>query len=116
MFWLLIALGLLSLFALIYAVRKTGNSSKPIPSPPGVFLLGNALQLDPLNPHLSLASLAKQYGGIYGLSLMGTPIVVVSDPDVMHELLVTKGKDFAGRPYKYRSDLVVNTTKFDKSI
>jgi cytochrome P450/NADPH-cytochrome P450 reductase len=43
----------------------------PIPQPPTLPIIGNLRQIDTEDPILSLINLAKQYGEIYQLSILG---------------------------------------------
>ena len=51
------------------------------PGPPGWPLIGNALDIDPRNPHHTLTDWAKQYGDVYTLNLVGKRTVVVSSSE-----------------------------------
>ena len=73
-----------------------------IPSPPGWPLLGNLLEINLEKPHLTFMKWSKQLGHMFTIRLFGTDTVVVSSFDLIHEVLVSKGSDFAGRPYIYR--------------
>ena len=73
-----------------------------IPGPDGWPLLGNLLQLPRGNSHLELTRLAKIHGSVYKLKLASRNVLVVSDYDTIYEVLVKKGKDFAGRPFTWR--------------
>ena len=66
------------------------------PGPRGWPVIGNAFQLDPDNPQTTLTEWAGQYGDVYTINLHGRSVVVANGMDAIHELLVTKSKDFAG--------------------
>ena len=68
-----------------------------IPGPRGLPLLGNILQIDSEKPHHSVTELAGSYGEVFKINMLGLPIVVVSGRTQLHEMLVKKGSDFAGR-------------------
>ena len=59
---------------------------KLIPMPPAKPVIGNMLTIDSDKPLQSLMELAKEYGPIMRLNMMGTPIVVVSGADLAAEL------------------------------
>lgn len=59
---------------------------KMIPMPPAKPVIGNMLTIDSDKPLQSLMELAKEYGPIMRLNMMGTPIVVVSGADLAAEL------------------------------
>lgn len=56
---------------------------KAIPQPPTTFLVGNLLDLDPINSMQSLSRLASIHGEIYQLQLIDT-IVVISSQVMSH--------------------------------
>ena len=59
----------------------------------GLPLLGSATALAKA-PHHFMADLALRHGGIAGFRVMNRHMVVVADPDMAHELLVTKWQRF----------------------
>ncbi len=59
----------------------------------GLPLLGSAPALARA-PHLFMADLALRHGGIAGFRVMNRRVVVVADPDMAHELLVSKWQRF----------------------
>ena len=59
---------------------------KMIPMPPAKPVIGNMLTIDSDQPLQSLMGLAKEYGPIMRLNMMGTPIVVVSGAELAAEL------------------------------
>ncbi|MEO1252167.1 MAG: cytochrome P450 [Pseudomonadota bacterium] len=62
------------------------NKLAPIPKPPGKPVVGNALTVDAGAPLQSLKTLADEYGPIFWMDIMGTPIVLVSGADLVQEL------------------------------
>jgi cytochrome P450 len=66
-----------------------------LPSPRGLPLLGNALQLDPLRLHLILEQWAEAFGSVYTIGLGPKRIFVCSDPDLLQTAL-------RERPDRYR--------------
>ncbi len=71
------------------------NRLSPIPHPPTKPVVGNMLSLDSNAPTQNLARLAKELGPIFWLDMMGTPLVVVSGPDLVDELSDEKRFDKA---------------------
>jgi cytochrome P450/NADPH-cytochrome P450 reductase len=57
-----------------------------IPHPPRTVLLGNILALGAKTPVQDLMKLAKQYGPIYWLDMLGKPLIVVSGFSLVDEL------------------------------
>src|SRR3981081_2124136 len=66
-----------------------------LPSPRGLPLLGNALQLDLPRLHLILEEWAEAFGSVYTIGLGPKRIVVCSDPDLLQTAL-------RERPDRYR--------------
>ncbi|GAB1520894.1 hypothetical protein RhiTH_003983 [Rhizoctonia solani] len=62
----------------------------PIPQPPAVPFLGNVRDIDAELPGKSLTLLAKQYGEIFALNLMGRSVVAVSSVKLAQEVLDEK--------------------------
>lgn len=58
----------------------------PIPSPPGLPLLGNIFDVDPQNQNQSLSHLADIYGPIYELRLPSGNLIVVSNHELFDEI------------------------------
>jgi cytochrome P450 / NADPH-cytochrome P450 reductase len=71
------------------------NRLSPIPHPPTKPVVGNMLSLDSSAPVQNLARLAKEFGPIFWLDMMGTPFVVVSGHDLVDELSDEKRFDKA---------------------
>ena len=62
------------------------NRLDPIPQPPRTPLLGNLLALGTTAPIQDMMRLAREYGPIYWLDMMGKPVVVVSGFSLVDEL------------------------------
>jgi len=62
------------------------NLLAPIPHPPRTLLLGNLLALGTTTPIQDMMKLAREYGPIYWLDMMGKPVVVVSGFSLVDEL------------------------------
>ena len=62
------------------------NRLDPIPQPPRTMLLGNLLALGTTAPIQDMMRLAREYGPIYWLDMMGKPVVVVSGFSLVDEL------------------------------
>ena len=97
----------------LFAKLSKNSSLSHILGPKGIPFLGNILQLDPERPFLQLAKWAKQCGGIYKLNLAGQNVLVVNDYNLIHQVLVSKGGDFSGRPKSFRmGSLTGNYSEF----
>lgn len=64
---------------------------------------GNALHVDMAQCHLSLSDLRPKYGQVFRIRLFKEDIVVLNDYASIHDALIVKGSDFAGRPPMYRT-------------
>jgi cytochrome P450 / NADPH-cytochrome P450 reductase len=62
------------------------NALDPIPHPPRTFVLGNLLSLTTTTPVQDMMKLAREYGEIYWLDMLGKPLVIVSGFELVDEL------------------------------
>ncbi len=69
------------------SLRSLGRSLKSLPGPDGLPLLGNVLQLDLKHLHSVLERWADVYGPVYRFRIANKPVVAVSDPDLINEVL-----------------------------
>jgi hypothetical protein len=74
----------------VWLLLRKKSSVDAIPGPRAYPLVGNALQLNIEKLFLQLTSLSKEYGGVMRLYLFSEPVVVVSDAELIHEVLVTR--------------------------
>jgi cytochrome P450 len=65
-----------------------------LPKPPGLPILGNLLQIDPARIHLTLENWATQHGGFYQLKMAHQTALVVSDWQVITDVLRARPKTF----------------------
>lgn len=65
-----------------------------LPGPPGVPLLGNALQLDPERLHLILDAWARAHGPAFRILLGRKPALCVSDPTLIEGMLRARPETF----------------------
>lgn len=96
---LLLALALLCAWRLSYSQGPTGTGTGRPRSLPALPLVGSLLQLAG-HPqlHLRLWRLQGRYGSLYGLWMGSHYVVVVNSYQHAREVLLKKGKAFAGRP------------------
>lgn len=71
------------------------------PGPPAAPLVGNLLSIPLSKPYIAFAKWARTYGPILGLKAGPLNIVVLQDPQDIHELFDKRGHNYAGRPYNY---------------
>jgi len=69
-----------------------------LPGPPGFPFIGNAFQIDRQRAFETLAEWSRIYGDAYRINIFGQPVIVLSSAETIHEALVERGRDFAGRP------------------
>ena len=60
--------------------------TESIPGPKGLPILGNILDIDPVDAVQCLGRIAKEYGEIYKLSVGGTAKLFVSSRNLVNEL------------------------------
>lgn len=112
--------------------RQSSRGAKALPCLPSVPFLGSLLHLrSPLPPHLLFSKLASRYGPLFSLYMGPHYTLVVSEVTLAREVLLHRGKDFAGRPkmvstnyfclditygWLYQGCLCVGTIEFCNSI
>ncbi|MEE6485954.1 hypothetical protein FKM82_014463 [Ascaphus truei] len=85
------------------------NYPRSLPSLP---VIGSLLHLGShLPPHLLFCSLQKKYGSLYSLMMGSHYVVIVNNHEHAKEVLLKKGKTFAGRPRTVTSDLLTRDAK-----
>ena len=96
------AVVLIFLFCLLcFLVSRHRSRAKNFPPGPRQLpFIGNLLDMPTFN-HVTMKALAKQYGAIYTLNIMGHDVFVVTNIDLAWEALVRKGNVFAGRSDSY---------------
>lgn len=78
--------------------RNSPNFS-PLPGPPTLPLLGNALQFPSQKPWKQLKVWADKYGPIYQISALGKTFVVLGSEEVCNDLLRARGDVYSDRHY-----------------
>ncbi|TFK91405.1 cytochrome P450 [Polyporus arcularius HHB13444] len=106
-----IAIGL-ALVAYLAFFAKGRSRGRPFPGPKPVPVLGNALQMPRKNVWEKLHEWGQIYGGIYSISLFGTPLLVLNTAEAGHELLNKKFAIYSNRPLPK----IVEMAGFDKGI
>ncbi|KZT61301.1 cytochrome P450 [Calocera cornea HHB12733] len=88
------------LLALVYALwrRGTGTHALPLPpGPPGLPLLGNALQIPKERPWLVYAQWAKTYGELTHLTAFGQHLIILNTRQAARDLLEKRNSAYSGR-------------------
>jgi cytochrome P450 family 2 subfamily D len=97
-------LGVALCLMLVYTIfdnrkrRRRINLSGPQTWP----FVGNLLQLDFNRPDITMEEWGKKHNGLYRMRVFSTDIVVATSYDAVYEILVSKGKSFAGRGKPFR--------------
>ncbi|XP_059804076.1 steroid 17-alpha-hydroxylase/17,20 lyase [Hypanus sabinus] len=100
---------ILSFTSLFHKKPKVGKHPKSLPSFP---FIGSLLSLrSDLPAHLLFQNFQKDYGDIFSLMLGPHYMVVINHYKYAKEVLVKKGKVFAGRPKMVTTDLLSNDGK-----
>ncbi|XP_043912488.1 steroid 17-alpha-hydroxylase/17,20 lyase [Protopterus annectens] len=106
---LMVGLILLFLARLLKRQPKKLKFPKSLPSFP---LIGSLLSLrGKLQPHILFQKLQKKYGKLYSLMMGSHYVVIVNDYQHAKEVLMKKGKVFAGRPRTVTTDLLTRGGK-----
>lgn len=97
LFWCLCALVLVSL-ALLSVLTSLRGPQEP-PSLPALPVIGSLLSLrSPQPPHVLFMELQDKYGPTYSLKMGSHRVIMVNHHVHAKEVLLKKGKTFAGRP------------------
>ncbi|THU88694.1 cytochrome P450 [Dendrothele bispora CBS 962.96] len=76
------------------------------PGPPTTPVLGNLLMFPRENAYLKFTQWAREFGGMFSLMMFDNPIVVISDPRLVKELIEKKGGSVADRPHSHLINMV----------
>ena len=89
----------LVIFLLIYLYTQKHSTDKShrVPSPPGLPLIGNTLQLSS-QPHLQFLKWARQYGEIYRVRLGLMDWYMLNSPEAVKEILDKQSALTSSRP------------------
>ncbi|XP_041727439.1 cytochrome P450 2B5-like [Coregonus clupeaformis] len=89
---------LLLFFLLLFFFIRVRRPKNVPPGPRPLPILGNLLQLDPVNPLKDLERLKRRYGNVFSLYIGSRPVVVLNGLEAVREALVTRTAEFSGRP------------------
>ena len=99
--WIIVTLLLLVILIYwLYQVNYTVLKKLGLPGPPPLPLTGNAMGFiwNAKTWHEVMRKERKMYGKVYGLYLLKTPTIVVSDPEIVKVILVKEFEKFHDRP------------------
>ncbi|KAM9836855.1 cytochrome P450 17A2 [Aulostomus maculatus] len=92
--------------------RLPGQARTSIPCLPHLPVLGSLPWMGRgLPPHLLFTRLAARYGPLFALRLGPHPTIVVNSHQHAREVLLQRGRDFAGRPSMVTTDLLTRGGK-----
>ncbi|KAM4703862.1 steroid 17-alpha-hydroxylase/17,20 lyase [Rhinophrynus dorsalis] len=108
---LLLSLGL-ALISIWGFSRKSHGEIKYPNSLPSLPVIGSLLHLgNHLQPHILFCGLQKKYGKLYSFKMGSHYVVVVNNYEHAKEVLLKKGKMFAGRPRAVTTDILTRNAK-----
>lgn len=99
--WVVLSICLLLIINYVYKLKKFYRifDQMGLSGPKPRFFFGNAVEVFTHSEHSAacLAEWTQIYGKLYGYFLGHTPIICVSDPDLLQEIFVTKFSHFHSR-------------------
>src|SRR4051794_29799224 len=93
----LIALLLIVIVAYLWQIRKVYDFfvRLNIPGPPPILFFGNFLEIAKARGiSFAITQWTKKYGHIFGYFEGHTPVLVVSDPDILQEVFIKSFSNF----------------------
>ncbi|KAL1896114.1 hypothetical protein Sste5346_004854 [Sporothrix stenoceras] len=95
-----ISVALLAIVAVgLYRLLQVGKRDPRLPpGPPTIPVLGNAHMIPTTGLGLKFQEWAQQYGSIYSLKVLNSTFIVLSDPQIVGQLLDKKGVIYSDRP------------------
>lgn len=88
----------ISILCLYFYFKQNKLSKSLPPGPPRIPIIGNLLQIDGKDPKKTFLQWHKKYGPIYTVWFGHTPNVFVTGHELLQELFVKRGDEFADRP------------------
>ncbi|CAI5682027.1 unnamed protein product [Oreochromis niloticus] len=102
----------LTLLALQFKFRMSAHGSGEPPHLPALPLIGSLLSLrSELPPHVLFKELQVKYGHTYSLMMGSHSVIVINQHVHAKEVLLKKGKTFAGRPRTVTTDILTRDGK-----
>ncbi len=99
------------LLATVLYLMSRKKQKLAFPGPKGLPIIGCFFEMKGRRTHDLFLEWSAKYGGVFTYSLFGNQYLVVSSPEALHEALVTRGDDFAGRPFMFRFDVVTHSSQ-----
>lgn len=108
-FYCIVAVLLLYVLKCMLGWHRSSGGVTALPCLPSVPVLGSLLHLRSiLPPHLLFSKLASRYGPLVRLYMGPHHTLVVSEVTLAREVLLHRGKDFAGRPKMVRTTFLLH--------
>ncbi|XP_041645223.1 steroid 17-alpha-hydroxylase/17,20 lyase [Cheilinus undulatus] len=102
----------LTLLALLVKLRVSSHGPREPPCLPSLPLIGSLLSLQsPHAPHVLFKELQQKYGQMYSLMMGSHRVIIVNHHTHAKEVLMKKGKIFAGRPRTVTTDILTRDGK-----
>ncbi|XP_029442696.1 steroid 17-alpha-hydroxylase/17,20 lyase-like, partial [Rhinatrema bivittatum] len=108
---LLIILGLAFFSYWRFTTRKQSGSKYPTSLPSLPFIGSLLFMRNHKLPHVFFNSLQEKYGSLYSLKMGPHYMVIVNNHQHAKEVLLKKGKIFAGRPRTITTDILTRNGK-----
>ncbi|XP_072348268.1 cytochrome P450 2J2-like [Scyliorhinus torazame] len=96
----------LLVFLLVTMVIQTRRTSELPPGPSPWSLLGNIFNPSRSAPQIIVTELSKKYGNIFTTHILWVPVIILNGFQTIREALIQQGREFAGRPHVYLTDLL----------
>ncbi|XP_062375337.1 steroid 17-alpha-hydroxylase/17,20 lyase [Sardina pilchardus] len=114
MAWLMSTFLLPAFLVILYFLKRrfAASQNKGPPALPSLPIIGSLLSLKTDRPpHIFFQELQKKYGDTYSLMMGSHNIVIVNSHQHAREVLMRKGKTFAGRPRTVTTDILTRDGK-----
>ena len=92
------AVGLFVFLVAVYVASTIWQNRHLLPGPFPLPVLGNLLSISLHQPYRDFANMARTYRKLFRVQMGSTKVIVINSYEIAREALVTKAKDFAGRP------------------
>ena len=93
---------------LVLYLKKGHGRDYPIPNHRGWPIVGNLFQVRRQRPDITFTEWAKELGPVFSAKVLHRQFTVLNSYDAIHEALVEKGNQFAGRPHKNFSAEIIS--------
>ncbi|KAL2083457.1 hypothetical protein ACEWY4_021230 [Coilia grayii] len=103
------------LVVILYFLRRRFGACQPgksLPALPSLPIIGSLLSLkSDRPPHIFFQELQRKYGPTYSLMMGSHNVIIVNSYQHAKEVLIKKGKTFAGRPRTVTTDILTRDGK-----